>query len=76
MPGKPGLTGGTESTRHGAPGLAADADGGPVGVQHQHGLDATAAVKFPEELHGVAGFINRFGDQRQRSGELLIETFP
>ena len=51
---EPGLAGGAEAAAHRAPGLARDAHRGAVGVQHQHGLDAGAAVERPQALDRVA----------------------
>src|SRR4051794_6189845 len=46
LTGEAGLTRGAEPATHRAPGLAADADGDAVGVEHQHGLDPAAALQL------------------------------
>ena len=63
--GEAGLAGGAEAAPHGAAGLARHAHGGPVGVQHQHRLDAGAAGELPQELDRVAAVADRLGDRRR-----------
>ena len=73
MSSKSGLPRSAESARHCATSLTAHADCGPVGVQHEHGLDSAAAVEFPQELHCVAGLVDRLSHQSERGWQLLIE---
>ncbi len=76
MPREAGLAGGAEPARHRAAGLAAHADGGAVGIQHQHGFDAASTVEFPQELDGVALVADRLGHEVERERELLVEARP
>ena len=72
--GESGLSGGAEATRHGATGLGAHAHGRAVGVEHEHGFDATAAVEFPEELDGASLVGGELRDGSQRQFEFGVES--
>jgi hypothetical protein len=71
-----GLPGGAERARHGAAGLGADAHRRPVGVVHEHGLDAGAVGQPPQPLHGVAAVADRRRHLGQRRGQLGGQAGP
>ena len=52
---EPGLAGGAELAGHGATGLGGHADGHPVRVMHEDGLDLGPVVERPQPLGRLAG---------------------
>lgn len=67
---EPGLTRRAEPARHGATGLAAYADSGPVGIEHEDRLDLVAVVGLPQPLERLplVGLLDLDLGERQGSG--------
>ena len=69
LPLEPRLAGGAELAGHGAAGLGRHADGHPIGIAHQHGLDLRAVAQRPQPLGGLAVIGRLPGDLVQCRGQ-------